>query len=193
MCKVFAGVVLIVLAASNAFVEAERVVCSFARSAADRTGEYAFEITDIPISLCTHFVYDSLQLGIAVHSDDTPNILLVNRDAAVGGWRKFAALKSIKPELKLLISIRNPSIAQVASESHLRKELIEVLIEYMAEYKLDGVELFWAGYGIQSEHSLYLLVEELKSSFQAAGHSTWEVTILVEIDHEGIDHARLGR
>ena len=95
MCKVFAGVVLIVLAASNAFVEAERVVCSFSSSAADRTGEYAIEITDIPISLCTHFVYDSLQLAIDVHSNDTPNILLVNPDVAVGGWRKFAALYNL--------------------------------------------------------------------------------------------------
>uniref|UniRef100_A0A182XBP3 GH18 domain-containing protein n=1 Tax=Anopheles quadriannulatus TaxID=34691 RepID=A0A182XBP3_ANOQN len=191
MYKVFAEVVLIVLAASNAFVEAERVVCSFSSSAADRTGEYAFEITDIPISLCTHIVYDSLQLAIDVDSNDTPNILLVNPDVVVGGWQKFAALKSIKPELKLLISIRNPLIAQAASESDQRKALIEVLIEYMAEYKLDGVELLWGGYGIQSEHSLYLLVEEIKSSFRASGHPTWEVTILVEIDHGRIDYARL--
>ncbi|XP_041765990.1 endochitinase-like [Anopheles merus] len=193
MCKVFAGVVLVVLAASNAFVDAERVVCSFSSSAAERTGEYAFEITDIPVSLCTHIVYDSLKLAIDVDSNDTPNILLANPDVAVGGWRKFAALKSIKPELKLLIGIRNPLIAQAASESDQRKALIELLIEYMSEYKLDGVDLFWGGYGIQSEQSLYLLVEELKSSFRAAGHPTWEVAILVAIDHEGIDHARLGR
>uniref|UniRef100_A0A6E8V4E1 Glyco_18 domain-containing protein n=1 Tax=Anopheles coluzzii TaxID=1518534 RepID=A0A6E8V4E1_ANOCL len=193
MCWAFTGFILTVLAASKVFVEAERVVCSFTSGAVYRRGEYAFQMTDIPVSLCTHVVYD--RLAIDLYSKDTPYFTLTNPDAdePFDEFEKFSALKRTNPQLKLIICLRSIFIAQVASEPDQRRALIERLVQFMSTYNLDGVELFWADERFKSEESLYLLLEEVKSGFRAANYPTWEVTILIDIDHRGLDHARLCR
>ncbi|XP_041766511.1 endochitinase-like [Anopheles merus] len=148
-------------------------------------------MTDIPVSLCTHVVYD--RLAIDLYSKVTPYFTLTNPDAdePLDEFEKFSALKRTNPQLKLIICLRSIFIAQVASEPDQRRALIESLIQFMSTYNLDGVELFWADERFKSEESLYQLLEEVKSGFRAAGHPTWEVTILIDIDHRGLDHARL--
>uniref|UniRef100_A0A182KD27 GH18 domain-containing protein n=1 Tax=Anopheles christyi TaxID=43041 RepID=A0A182KD27_9DIPT len=176
---------------SCTFVDADRVVCSFSSAAAYRKGEYAFELTDVPVSLCSHVVYD--RLAIDTYSNGSLSFVLSYPDVDVAddGWEKFSALKRTNRELKLLISIRSPFLLYTVLKPFQRKEFAEKLVELMEDFTLDGVELFSRGEGMGSEDPLYLMMEELKSSFQAAGHPTWEVILFIQINEQGIDHARL--
>ncbi|XP_050079340.1 endochitinase-like [Anopheles maculipalpis] len=187
LCKIAFTLTIALLICSIGLINAERVVCSFSSSAADRMDEYSFEIADIPVSLCTHVVYDGLRIDFYTHEllpGNPPFDVLDN------GWQKFSELKRTKPDLKLLISIRTPLMLQVAEDATSRKTFIENVLQHVEWMKLDGVELFWSG---GNEEKLYLLIEELKGSFVAAGHPTWEVSVLKQIDQSVVDHARLCR
>uniref|UniRef100_A0A182PKD4 GH18 domain-containing protein n=1 Tax=Anopheles epiroticus TaxID=199890 RepID=A0A182PKD4_9DIPT len=106
-------------------------------------------------------------------------------------WEKFSTLKRINPQQKLLMGVRSPLLRDIALKQDQRQSLAEKLLPYMEKLKLDGVELLWSG--SDSDESFYLLLEELKSSFRAAGHPTWEVIVLIDVDRQAIDHVRLCR
>ncbi|XP_053667648.1 endochitinase-like [Anopheles marshallii] len=179
---------LLLLNPSNGAVSAERIVCSLASSSTERRGEYSYDIADIPTSLCTHIVYDRMEIDMfsSVHLFGEP-------DPEESDWKKLSALRRTKPELKLLASIMSPLILELAAEKNSRETLIENILQYMERFQIDGIELFWGGGLYGPEESLFLLIEELKSRFIAAGHSTWEMIVMVEIDRANIDHARLCR
>uniref|UniRef100_A0A182YJX0 Uncharacterized protein n=1 Tax=Anopheles stephensi TaxID=30069 RepID=A0A182YJX0_ANOST len=178
---------LLLLICSNGLTNAERVVCSFSTHATQRPGEYSFQIADIPVSLCTHLVYDHLDIDYFTHE------LIPNNpayDVLENGWQKFSGLKRTNPDLKLLISVRSPILLEVAEDATSRKTLIGHILQQIEWMKVDGVELMWAG---GNEDGLYMLLKELKSSFIAAGHPTWEVSVLVQIEQEVVDYAKLCR
>ncbi|XP_050079338.1 endochitinase-like [Anopheles maculipalpis] len=165
----------LLLIGSVGLVNAERFVCYFSSFATQRSGEYKFETADIPVSLCTHVVYDHFEI----------NFFSKNFRPSKLPWQKFSELKRIKPDLKLLLSV-----LEVADDSTSRKTLIGNIIQYVEWMKVDGVELFWSGGNGQM---YFTMVQELQSSFVAAGHPTWEVDVLVPIDKAVVDHARLCR
>uniref|UniRef100_A0A182SGC1 GH18 domain-containing protein n=1 Tax=Anopheles maculatus TaxID=74869 RepID=A0A182SGC1_9DIPT len=178
---------LLLLICSNGLINAERVVCSYSSSAVKRPGEYSFQLSDIPLSLCTHVVYDHFDIDYYTYEFLAKDLEF---DVWDNGLQKFADLKRNKTDLKLLISIRSPILLRVAGEAIARKTFIANVLSYVEWMKVDGVELFWSG---SDEEVLYSLIEELRSSFVAAGHPSTEVNILAQIDQPVVDHARLCR
>uniref|UniRef100_A0A4Y0BSH3 Glyco_18 domain-containing protein n=1 Tax=Anopheles funestus TaxID=62324 RepID=A0A4Y0BSH3_ANOFN len=185
---VYSALVLFLLSISNNSVHSERVVCGFSVASIERSAEYGFEVADIPISLCTHVVYDRMEIDL--FSD---HLFFGDTDDVEKAWKSLAELKHTKPELKLLGAVRSPFLMQVAAEKDSRGTLIENILEYMERYQLDGIELICSDTGFGPHEEFYMLIEELKSRFTAAGHSTWEVNVLIEISRETIDRARLCR
>ncbi|XP_052902892.1 endochitinase-like [Anopheles moucheti] len=177
---------LLLLNPSNGSVNAERVVCGLQSSSTERRGEYRFEIADIPTSLCSHIVYDRMEIDMFSSAQlfDTP-------DTEESDWKKLSELKRTKPELKLLANIGSPRIIELATEKNSRETLIEDMLQYMERFQIDGIELYWSGGVFGPDEPLFLLIEELKSRFIAAGHPTWEVNAMIEIERQTIDHARL--
>uniref|UniRef100_A0A182MBP6 GH18 domain-containing protein n=1 Tax=Anopheles culicifacies TaxID=139723 RepID=A0A182MBP6_9DIPT len=182
--SVFSALMLFLMSTCNG----ERVVCGFSGSATGRSGEYAFEIADIPTSLCTHVLGDPMEIDMF-----TSELLfgMGPFEEVENRWKQLLELKRTKPDLKLLASVRSPIILQVAAENKSRRTLIESILRHMEWLQVDGVELFWGGIG--PDDAMYTLLEELKSSLIAAGHPAWEVIVFVEIDHGTIDHGRLCR
>uniref|UniRef100_A0A182SUK3 GH18 domain-containing protein n=1 Tax=Anopheles maculatus TaxID=74869 RepID=A0A182SUK3_9DIPT len=169
---------LLLLICSNGLIDAERVVCSFSSAAINRPGENSFKLADIPLSLCTHVVYDyyfSFKL-LSNHSE---------LDAMDNGLQKFADLKRNKTDLKLLMRLPGPIFLEEAG-----KILIANILWFVDSMNVDGVELLWVG---GNEEELYSFVEKLRSSFVAAGHPSKEVNFLAQIDQRVFDHARLCR
>ncbi|XP_053671366.1 endochitinase-like [Anopheles nili] len=171
-----------------------RVVCSFSSAAANRANEYEFRIEDIPLPLCTHVVYDGMQLDVF-----TLELIPGNPpfDVLENGWEKFSDLKRTDPDVKLLLSIRSPFLARAASTAENRGALIKSILSYMDWMRLDGIELLWLEESFDSSdstdanESIYTLLEELKRAFETAGHPTWEVIVMLEIERNQIDHERL--
>uniref|UniRef100_A0A182Q696 chitinase n=1 Tax=Anopheles farauti TaxID=69004 RepID=A0A182Q696_9DIPT len=171
--------------------EESRLVCYFTNWSPDRDGEYAFNVNDIPVDLCTHVTYTFA--GVDEH---TFELRPTNRkyDILREGYERFAALKRANPSLKLSLAVGGWShgaepFAKMAATLTGRETFIASVIEFLRRYELDGVEIVWLWPGspdrggtASDKDNLYLLIAELKSGFRAAGYDDWEVVVQVPID-----------
>uniref|UniRef100_A0A182N4X6 GH18 domain-containing protein n=1 Tax=Anopheles dirus TaxID=7168 RepID=A0A182N4X6_9DIPT len=185
VCKLVTLALVFFLIDTEVCGQAERVVCSFSRSAAHRTGEYAFPIKDIPVELCTHVVFSRIEI------DTTTKAYLVKGATFNEDWQKIQSLRQANPQLKLIISIQSLTIMHIASVEEQRKTLIENILGTMETLDLDGVEILLTDVAFAFSEEIFPLVEDLKSRFVAAGRPACEVIVLVEIENSWIDYKRL--
>uniref|UniRef100_A0A182NFJ2 chitinase n=1 Tax=Anopheles dirus TaxID=7168 RepID=A0A182NFJ2_9DIPT len=176
--------------------EESRLVCYFTNWSPDRSGEYAFNVNDIPVELCTHVTYTFA--GVDEH---TFELRPTNRkyDILREGYDKFAALKKTNPAVKLSLAVGGwahgaEPFQKMAATLTGREAFIASAIEFLRRYGFDGVEIVWLWPGSpdrggtpSDKDNLYLLVAELKSAFRAAGRDDWEVVVQVPIDRYRID------
>ncbi|KFB40670.1 AGAP001863-PB-like protein [Anopheles sinensis] len=170
---------------------AGRVECIYSSSNQKRPGTYSFQIEDIPIEYCTHIIYDHIS-----YEHSTMTIMPSNPeyDFVQNGWDKFIDLKKANPKLKLLMYVERAAVFIETAEQ--RKEFIDAIVGFLTAYKFDGVSFKWFGYWNEEGEQrgiLYKFFEELRRSFEAAGHSEWEANIMLLIGQNDIDHARLCR
>uniref|UniRef100_A0A2M4DQR3 chitinase n=1 Tax=Anopheles darlingi TaxID=43151 RepID=A0A2M4DQR3_ANODA len=168
-----------------------RLVCYFTNWAPDRPGEYSLQVRDIPVDLCTHVTYnfvavDSRSFEIKPTS---PNF-----DITQEGFKKFSELKESYPDLKLSVAVGGwahggHAFHNMVSSLDGRETFIASAMQFLKRYNFDGIEIVWLWPGnpdrggtASDEDNFYLLVDEMKRTFQSAGNGSWEVAIQVTLD-----------
>ncbi|XP_058117969.1 endochitinase-like [Anopheles coustani] len=116
-------------------------------------------------------------------------------DVIQNGWEKFIDLKKANPKLKLLMSIKSLFTSDFIQPAEQRKSFIDTIVGFVEEYKFDGVSIVWFGYWDEEEDkgTIYKFFEELRRSFEAAGHPEWEANIMMQIRRENIDYGQICR
>ncbi|XP_035903880.1 endochitinase-like isoform X1 [Anopheles stephensi] len=187
---------LLLLPLATVTGEESRLVCYFTNWSPDRGGEYAFNVNDIPVDLCTHITYTFA--GVDEH---TFELRPTNRkyDILQQGYEKFANLKQANPEVKLSLAVGGwahggEPFQKMAATLNGREVFIASVIEFLKRYDFDGIEIVWLWPGspdrggtTSDKDNLYLLIAELRSAFREAGHENWEVVVQVPLDRYRID------
>ncbi|XP_020293834.1 probable chitinase 3 isoform X2 [Pseudomyrmex gracilis] len=118
-----------------------KIICRYDSRAVHRTEPFSLFLQNIPNYKCTHLIYASALIdekGIVIPSDP-------EYDRIKGGYNSATELRSKDPALRVLISIKfaNPlsslNIEQVARSSNFT--LLRSILEFLDEYRFDGIEL----------------------------------------------------
>uniref|UniRef100_A0A2M4BNT8 chitinase n=2 Tax=Anopheles marajoara TaxID=58244 RepID=A0A2M4BNT8_9DIPT len=171
----------------------KRLICYFTNWSPNRAREYHFQIRDIPVDLCTHVTYNYLTVD-----SQTFEIKSTSRDFDLTdeGFKKFSELKESNPDLKLSVAVGGwerslgPDVLhKMASSLDARETFIASAIQFLERYNFDGIEIAWFWPGVSwrggnasDKENFYLLVDEMKRTFQKSGHGSWEVTIHAPLD-----------
>uniref|UniRef100_A0A182MND4 chitinase n=1 Tax=Anopheles culicifacies TaxID=139723 RepID=A0A182MND4_9DIPT len=174
-----------------------RLVCYFTNWSPERAGEYAFNVNDIPVDLCTHVTYSFA--GVDEH---TFELKPTNRkyDILQQGYENFGNLKIANPELKLMLAVGGwahgaQPFQRMAATLTGREIFITSVIDFLKRYAFDGVEIVWLWPGSpdrggtpSDKDNFYLLISELKSAFRDAGHEDWDVAVQVPLERDRLNH-----
>ncbi|ETN66512.1 brain chitinase and chia [Anopheles darlingi] len=189
-------VVFLLAPISLCFAQETRLVCYFTNWSPDRAGEYSFQVSDIPVDLCTHVTYNFAAVDSESFEIKSSN---PNFDIAQEGFKKFAELKESNPDLKLSVAVGGwahggDAFHKMASSLDARQTFISSAIRFMERHSFDGIEIVWVWPGsperggtASDKDNFYLLVNQMKREFQNAGHGSWEVAIQVPVDRYRID------
>ncbi|XP_015836951.1 chitinase-like protein 3 isoform X2 [Tribolium castaneum] len=98
-----------------------------------------FAPEDIDVSICTHINYAFL----GIHPNGTFRL-----DGSEDILKRLGALKSLNPDLKLLISVGgwaegSTTFSEVAADADKKKTAAESALYYMQTYDFDGIDLDW--------------------------------------------------
>uniref|UniRef100_A0A182PAD7 chitinase n=1 Tax=Anopheles epiroticus TaxID=199890 RepID=A0A182PAD7_9DIPT len=176
--------------------EESRLVCYFTNWSPDRDGEYAFNVNDIPVDLCTHVTYTFA--GVDEHTFEL-RPTSGKYDILEQGYERFASLKKANPDVKLSLAVGGwahgaEPFQKMAATLNGREVFIASVVEFLRRYDFDGIEIVWLWPGspdrggtASDKDNLYLLIAELKSAFREAGHDAWEVIVQVPLDRYRIE------
>uniref|UniRef100_A0A182JS87 chitinase n=1 Tax=Anopheles christyi TaxID=43041 RepID=A0A182JS87_9DIPT len=176
--------------------EESRLVCYFTNWSTDRAGEYAFNVNDIPVELCTHVTYT-----FAAVDEHTFELRPTDGkyDILQQGYEKFANLKQTNPDLKLSLAVGGwahgaEPFQKMAATLNGREVFIDSVVEFLNRYNFDAIEIVWLWPGspdrggtTSDKDNFYLLIAELKSAFREAGQDSWEVIVQVPLDRYRLD------
>ncbi|KFB40668.1 AGAP001863-PB-like protein [Anopheles sinensis] len=165
-----------------------RMDCSYTSQSQALKGIYAFKVEDLPIEYCTHIIYSHISF-----EESSMTIIPSNPEYDVGynGWDKFIDLKKVNPNLKLLMRVERAADFIETAEN--RKDLIDAIVSFLTQHKFDGVTIPWLSSWMDGPEvdGLYEFFEELRRSFETAGHPTWEANLIVPIDDNSINSERI--
>ncbi|XP_032525192.2 probable chitinase 2 [Danaus plexippus] len=153
------------------------IVCLISSWAVYRPGAGAFNIEDIEPSLCTHLVY-----CFAGFDEETNKIKSLDPwqdledNYGRAAYKRVVAFKEKHPHLKVTISVGgwnegSTKYSKLAADPAARKTFIDSVMEFLAKYKFDGLDLHWdypTGRGGQKiDRTTYVtLLKELSEAFE---------------------------
>ncbi|XP_059482571.1 acidic mammalian chitinase-like [Neocloeon triangulifer] len=122
----------------------KRLVCYFGSWAVYREGANAFNISSIPVNLCTHVIYSFLGLSF----DGTIEVLDTYTDEELEGFKKVLALKTLNKNLKVMIAVGGGSFdpgtfSWIVSDNDTINTTVNSLAEFLTVYPFDGIDLDW--------------------------------------------------
>ncbi|XP_044265666.1 acidic mammalian chitinase-like [Tribolium madens] len=144
----------------------DKVLCFFASWAGYRNGDGSFKPQDINPNICTHVHYAFL----GVNPDGTLKILDSWNEVDLHGLENVANLKSVNPELKVLISIGgwnagNGILNGIVASSTLRTSLINSCLSFFSQWGYDGIDIDWE-YPVNADKANFVkLLQEMKEAF----------------------------
>ncbi|XP_052866000.1 endochitinase-like [Anopheles cruzii] len=173
-----------------------RLVCYFTNWSPERAGEYSFNVSDIPVELCTHVTY-----SFAAVDENTFEIKPTNAkfDILQDGFKKFSELKKSTPGLKLSLAVGGwahggEPFHKMVSTLDGRQTFIFSAVQFMQRHNFDGIEIVWLWPGSpdrggtdDDKDNFFHLIDELQRSFKDVGRGSWELSIQVPLDRYRID------
>ncbi|CAD7079161.1 unnamed protein product [Hermetia illucens] len=149
----------------------DKIVCYYGSWAYYRQGIGKVAPTDLNAKLCTHIIYTFVGLNEAAEV----KLLDPWLDISLGGIKNTVALKQVNPNLKVLVAIGGwnqggARFSIVAGSPSLRKRFAQNAVNFIKEYKFDGMDIDWeypAGNGglPQDKANFVLFLQELRSAF----------------------------
>ncbi|XP_050500347.1 chitinase-3-like protein 1 [Diabrotica virgifera virgifera] len=169
--------VLVATQLSSEIVSAttSRVVCYHGTWARYRNGKGAYQLTDIPTSLCTHLIYSFIGLSASGEMVSLDSYL----DNDLNNLNKFTGLKSSNSNLKTLVAIGgwnegSVKFSTLAASASLRSTFIQNALQYCQNHNFDGLDFDWEypaqrGGAAADKENFITLLKETKAVFEANG------------------------
>lgn len=119
-------------------------MCYYGSWAYYRQGIGKVAPTDLNAKLCTHIIYTFVGLNEAAEV----KLLDPWLDISLGGIKNTVALKQVNPNLKVLVAIGGwnqggARFSIVAGSPSLRKRFAHNAVNFIKEYKFDGMDIDW--------------------------------------------------
>ncbi|XP_063919541.1 acidic mammalian chitinase-like [Zophobas morio] len=158
----------VLISAHQTSAATDKIICFFASWAGYRNGDGSFKPNNIDPNLCTHVFYAFL----GVDTDGSLKILDSWNEIDLGGLQNVESLKSVNPNLKVLVSIGgwnagNAILNGVAASSTLRANLIASCISFFQQWGYDGIDIDWE-YPVNSDKANFVkLLQEMRTAFDA--------------------------
>ena len=156
----------------------EKVVCYWRTCAGYRIGDGQFDASFINPKICTHIIYSF----IGTSADGTVNSLdpFIDYQKDGGYLKKFVALRSQNPSVKLMVSAGGWSFgsavfSQLAANVYSRKNFAQNVVNFCRNNYLDGFDLDWEypaqrdGNAAVDKINFSALLFELKRALSGAG------------------------
>ena len=131
-----------------------------------------FKLENLESKLCTHVIY----ANVGLKNDRI--ILPADAGDHRGALKQFKQFKKMNPAVKLLIGIGgwsqdhvfSKNFTLISSKSKTRRIFINSILEALAKYSFDGIELYWQWPGEVSNKTIdrmnyAKLIQDLKLSF----------------------------
>ncbi|XP_062545135.1 acidic mammalian chitinase-like [Armigeres subalbatus] len=176
MIRWIVGVLVLFSVSTTLHAATDKVVCYFGSWATYRVSNGKFDVEDIDPTLCTHINYAFVGL------DSTTSVIKILdswNDVSLKGFERFIALKSINPNVKLLLAIGgwnegSSAYSAMASLSTTRKAFIDSAVTLLKTYGFDGLDVDWEyptlRGGSPDDRTNYItLLSELRIRFDTEG------------------------
>lgn len=126
--------------------ESMKVVCYYISWGIYRAGTAKFTSENIDPFLCTHIIYAFAKLdekSLTMQPADP------NADIKLESFKNVVEVKKKNPKLKVLLAIggwtdsQGDKYSMLVRDSDKRKEFVKKAVEFLKQYKFDGLDLDW--------------------------------------------------
>ncbi|XP_062559639.1 acidic mammalian chitinase-like isoform X1 [Armigeres subalbatus] len=172
-----AGLLVLFSVATTLHAATDKVVCYFGSWATYRVSNGKFDVEDIDPNLCTHINYAFVGLD---STTSAVKILDSWNDVSLKGFTRFIALRSINPNVKLLLAIGgwnegSSAYSKMASSSTTRKTFIDSIVTLLKTYGFNGLDIDWEyptlrGGSPDDRSNFVTLLSELRTRFNTEGY-----------------------
>ena len=126
----------------------KKVVCYYGSWSVYRPSKGKYSVEDLDPFLCTHYVYSfaGLSKDHKIQPLDSWNDL--TEYGGNGAYKRFTDIKKVNPKVRTLIAIggwnegSTKYSAMAANETN-RSTFIHSVLEFLAKYRFDGLDLDW--------------------------------------------------
>nr|QDA39871.1 chitinase 3 [Phenacoccus solenopsis] len=154
-----------------------QILCYMTSWSQKRPGLGKFTPDNIDYSLCTHVIY-----AFGTLKD---NRLTIGEDDEAESYAKVVALKEKNPALKVLLAIGgwafgSTPFKELTSNVFRMNQFVYEAIEFLREYKFDGLDVDWEyPRGAEDKSAYVSLLKELRTAFEGEAKTAGQPRLLL--------------